>query len=155
MFDAPCGDLNWITDVIDRTGIEYSGGDVSQLAIDAALERRPSATVRLFDIRNDPFPVADVWHCRDCLFHLSYDDGLAALKNFARSTIPNALITTNTARWMPNMDIKTGGWRALDLQRAPFNLPKPRLKIKDYPANIEFPRYVAWWTRSEIAAAVL
>lgn len=155
LFDAPCGDLNWMKALIDKSAISYSGGDISEHAIEAALARSPELDVRLFDIRSDRFPKVDVWHCRDCLFHLSFDDGLAALRNFARSDVEWALLTTNTARWLENLDIKTGGWRLLDLERAPFNLPAPEFRIADYPKATEFPRYVGLWHRSAIAGAVL
>lgn len=154
MFDAPCGDLNWIGAVIDATGVDYIGGDVSEQALAAARQRRPDADLRLFDIRSDPFPAADVWHCRDCLFHLSFEDGLAALRNFARSDVAWALLTTNTARWLRNLDIETGGWRLLDLERAPYNLPPPVLSLKDYPPDTEFPRFVSLWPREAIAEAL-
>ena len=55
---------------------------------------------------------------------------------------------------MRNIDITTGGWRVLDLERAPFNLPPPELRLKDYPVKTEFPRYVALWRREAIAAAM-
>lgn len=154
MFDAPCGDLNWMRQVIDTTGIAYIGGDVSSHALDAARQRGPGLDLRLFDICSDDFPAVDLWQCRDCLFHLSNADALQALRNFARSDIPFALITSNSARWLTNIDIATGGWRLLDLQRAPFGLPKPVLRIKDYPEQVEFPRYVCLWTREQIAGAV-
>lgn len=155
LFDAPCGDLNWMAGVVARTGIGYIGGDVSIHAIEAARRHAPQLDLRVFDICSDRFPVADVWHCRDCLFHLSFDHARAALRNFARSAIPYALITTNTARWLTNLDIRTGGWRLLDLERPPFNLPRPLERLlKDYPEALEFPRYVGLWRREQIAAAL-
>jgi hypothetical protein len=155
MFDAPCGDLNWMPRVIAATGIAYCGGDVSPVALDHARLKLPQADLRQFDIRSDAFPEADVWHCRDCLFHLSFADGLAALRNFARSSIPFALITTNSGLWVRNLDIETGGHRVTDLERAPYRLPKPILRLKDYPSGTEFPRFVAQWRREDIARAVL
>ena len=155
MFDAPCGDVNWIGSVIAETGINYVGGDVSQLALDQARARHPELDLRLFDICRDPFPATDVWHCRDCLFHLSFADGLAALRNFARSEIQYALITTNSGLWVRNMDIITGGHRVTDLERAPYNLPRPILRLKDYPEGIEFPRYVGLWRREDVASTLL
>ena len=155
IFDAPCGDLNWISDVIDRAKIEYIGGDISEVTLATARTRRPDLDLRLFNICTDSFPQVDLWHCRDCLFHLSFDDGLAALRNFARSTIPYALITTNSGAYVRNMDIVTGGHRVTDLQRAPYHLPRPEQRIADYPPGLEFPRYVALWKRESIAAAVL
>ncbi len=154
MFDAPCGDLNWMGELIDYAGIDYIGGDVSLHAVDAARARRPDCDIRVFDIRNDDFPLVDLWHCRDCLFHLSFEDGLAALRNFARSDVPWALLTTNTARWLRNLDIETGGWRLIDLERPPYNLPRPEVSLSDYPVGSEFPRYVSLWSRNAIASAL-
>ena len=31
MFDAPCGDLNWMHLVLERVEIDYSGGDISPM----------------------------------------------------------------------------------------------------------------------------
>lgn len=154
-FDAPCGDLNWISEFIDQEGLRYIGGDISPVALNAAKARRPDLDLRQFDLRSDAFPMADVWHCRDCLFHLSFADGLAALRNFAGSQVPFALITTNTALMLRNLDIATGGHRHIDLERAPYNLPMPLQRMKDYPIGVEFPRYVALWSREQIAGAVL
>lgn len=154
IFDAPCGDLNWMPDAIKGLGLDYQGGDISAVALAHAKQRYPEANVGLFDICNDAFPQVDVWHCRDCLFHLSFEDGLKALRNFGRSSIPYALITTNSGIFVRNMDIPTGGHRVTDLQRAPYNLPKPEVMLRDYPVGKEFPRYVALWSREAIAAAV-
>lgn len=153
-FDAPCGDLNWMPELLQAIDIEYLGADISALAIEAAKRRLPTANLRTFDICVDPFPKADVWHCRDCLFHLSHAECLAALRNFASSEIPFALITSNTARWLKNIDIRTGNWRLLDLERAPFSLPPPILRLNDFPTGREFPRYVCLWSRDQIASRV-
>lgn len=153
MFDAPCGDLNWMPEVVQRTGIAYLGGDISAGVLDVAPRNRPDADLRLFDIRHDRFPDVDLWHCRDCLFHLSFADGLAALRNFAESNVRYALITTNSGLYIRNMDIVTGGHRVTDLEREPYNLPKPRERLRDYPSH-EFPRFVALWKREDIAAVL-
>lgn len=154
MFDAPCGDLNWMPDVVRHTGLKYIGGDVSDVVLTLAREKRPDLDVRKFDIRTDEFPDVDLWHCRDCLFHLSYEDIFAALRNFSNSNVDYALITTHMGRYVRNMDIATGGHRVLDLTRPPFRLPKPRKRIRDFPEGKAFPRYVGLWSRREIAKAL-
>ena len=53
-------------------------------------------------------------------------------------------MTTHRARLLRNLDIATGSWRYLDLQRAPFNLPRPAEYLRDYGLG-EFPRFVAVW----------
>lgn len=153
IFDAPCGDLNWMPYVLDQTGIDYIGGDVAREAVEAAKARRADLDVRLFDITRDAFPDADLWHCRDALFHLSFADIHKALKTAASSNVRYAAITTHRALYLRNLDIKTGGYRLLDLQRPPFNLPKPVRYLKDYVWG-SFPQYVAIWRMDDLRAAI-
>lgn len=115
MFDAPCGDLNWMPGVLAEVPLDYVGADISDAALDLARQRRPDLEYRLFDMCVDPFPEADVWQCRDTMFHLSFSDIWATLENAARADIRYALLTTHRARVLRNLDINTGGWRYLDL----------------------------------------
>ncbi len=41
-----------------------------------------------------PLPKADLWLCRDVLFHLPNKDVITVLANFANSEIPYLLTTT-------------------------------------------------------------
>ncbi|MEO7277718.1 MAG: class I SAM-dependent methyltransferase [Sphingomicrobium sp.] len=153
MFDAPCGDLNWMALVLDQWPMEYAGGDISEMAIAAARQRRPEVEVRLFDICRDPFPDAQMWHCRDTLFHLSFADIWLAFENVGRSGVERVLITTNSARLMTNLDVPTGGFRYLDLERAPFNLPRPEEYLRDTDDD-GFPRFVGVWPIEAIRASI-
>jgi SAM-dependent methyltransferase len=153
MFDAPCGDLNWMSLVLDQWPMEYYGGDISEEAVSRARERRSNVRVQKFDICIDSFPETQLWHCRDSLFHLSFEDIWLALENVAKSNTEFALITTNKTRLMKNPDIDTGGFRYLDLERAPFNLPRALEYLKD-AADDNFPRAVGLWRVSAIADAV-
>ena len=148
MFDAPCGDLNWMNLALEKMHVEYVGGDISPALVALNRERFPNLEFVEFDITADPFPAADVWHCRDCLFHLSYRDVDLALRNFAKSEIPYALIT-NHRGLIRNVDIETGGWRYIDLRRTPFNLPAPEAMLDDYAPG-DLPRYVGLWTREQV-----
>lgn len=152
MLDAPCGDLNWMQLALEQLEIDYVGGDISPSLIEMNRRRFPELQFIEIDITSDPFPAADVWHCRDCLFHLSYRDVDLALRNFVRSEIPYALIT-NHRGLIRNMDIETGGWRYIDLRRAPFNLPAPETMLDDYNPG-DLPRYVGLWTREQIQQAL-
>lgn len=149
MFDAPCGDLNWMPQVIDATGIDYIGGDIAEEAIDTARRRRPDLDIRRFDICTGDFPAADLWHCRDTFFHLSFADIRRALDRAKASPIRYAAITTNRARWLRNVDVGTGGIRLVDLERAPFNLPRAIRYLRDYQPG-QFPRYVGIWHLADI-----
>jgi len=152
MFDAPCGDLNWMRLVLEERPIRYVGGDISDTVVELNRKRYPHLQFTRFDITRDSFPAADVWHCRDCLFHLSNDDIFLALRNFVSSEIPFALIT-NHRGMIRNVDMETGGWRYLDLMRAPFNLPRPLERLSDYRFG-DLPQMVGLWSRAQIEQAV-
>jgi hypothetical protein len=152
LFDAPCGDLNWIAELAREPEIDYLGGDISEALIADLKERFPDIPVRLFDVCSDPFPEADVWHCRDCLFHLPFADIRRAFENFAASTIPFALLTSHKARLHRNPDVTVGGFRYLDLEKPPISLPPAERYLKDYRLGRDFPRYVGLWRREAIAA---
>lgn len=149
MFDAPCGDLHWMRHVLDQVDIAYAGGDISPHIVELNRTRFPDLSFDVFDITKDRFPEAEVWHCRDCLFHLSYADIRSALRNFAESDIPYALITSHQGI-VRNLDIESGGWRYLNLTRAPFNFPAPEVVLKDYRPG-DLPQIVGMWSRKTIA----
>ncbi len=154
-FDAPCGDLKWMIDLIANAEINYQGGDISKLVIDDLHIRLPQLNVQIFDICTDAFPDADVWHCRDCLFHLPFADIRRAFENFTNSTIPYALLTTHSSRLLhQNLDVTVGGFRFLDLSCAPICLPKAEHYIPDFRRGLDFPRYVGLWSRAAIGAAL-
>ncbi len=155
MFDAPCGDLNWMPELLQKTPINYQGGDISESLVKQLKKQNPQINISQFDICNDPFPKVDVWHCRDCLFHLPFADILTALKNFVASEIPYALLTTHRAFLLHrNLDLNGIGFRFLDLERAPISLPKPLAYLPDYSRGSDFPRYVGLWSRQMIKDAL-
>lgn len=155
LFDAPCGDLNWSIDLARDPSIAYAGGDISTSLIGDLRQQHPDIDLTVFDICVDPFPTADVWHCRDCLFHLPFADIRRALENFSRSSIPYALLTTHRARWLHrNLDVPLGGFRFLDLERPPIGLARPEEYLTDYRKGSEFPRYVGLWSRAAITEAL-
>lgn len=153
IFDAPCGDLNWMPLVLEKTGISYIGGDIADKALNAARGSNPNLDVRMFDICQDTFPDADLWHCRDTLFHLSFEDINRAFRQAAASKMRYAAITSHKARMLKNMNITTGGFRLLDLERAPFNFPKPIHYLIEH-VDGEFPRYVGIWKMDDIRGHV-
>jgi hypothetical protein len=149
LFDAPCGDLNWMHQVIRQTGVSYIGGDIAEEALAIARGQHPDLDIRRFDICSDVFPDADLWHCRDTLFHLSFADIRLALDKAKTSNMTYVAITTNRAAWLKNVDVGTGGIRLLDLERAPFNFPKPIRYLRDHRPG-DFPRFVGIWRREDI-----
>lgn len=153
LFDAPCGDFNWMKLVVDNFDIPYIGGDIVEKLISKNIKKfkTPNVDFVVFDITSDTFPKSDLWLCRDCLFHLSFQNIFRALKMFMASEIDYCLITTQLESGM-NEDIKDGDFRKLNLLRSPFNLPQPRDLLRDFPDGQE-ERYVGLWRRSDLRVA--
>ena len=134
MFDAPCGDFNWMQHVVNKDKINYVGGDIVPEIVISNQKKYQNQTFKEFNIIEDDFPSADLWICRDCFFHLPEADIIKSLKNFVKSDIKYLFTTThiNDNEFM-NTDIKTGGFRKIDLFLPPYNFPKDVLyKVKDY-----------------------
>jgi hypothetical protein len=127
LLDIPCGDFFWMQNV-DLKDIEYIGGDIVKELISINNEKFGNKNMKFchLDLLNDPLPHADVLLCRDCLVHLSYKDIFIALRNIKKGPITFLLTTTFTNRKINN-NIRTGQWRPLNLNLAPFNFP-PALK---------------------------
>lgn len=125
VLDVPCGDFAWMKQV-DLAGIEYLGADIVAPLIEANRRRhaRPGVEFQVLDLIRDRLPAVDLVLCRDCLVHLPFAQAQQALANIAASGARYLLTTTFTGR-SENADIPTGKWRALNLQRPPFDLPPP------------------------------
>ena len=154
LIDAPCGDFNWISDVADAVE-EYVGVDVVSELI-AQNRRRHAASGRTFlclDIVRDPLPSGDLILCRDCLVHFSFADVRAAMARFAASGTPLLLTTTFVGRDR-NVDIPTGSWRPLNLERPPFDFPPP-LRLVDeqcvHSGGIYRDKRLALWETRAVA----
>lgn len=130
MFDAPCGDGNWIQHC-DLTGVEYFGGDL----VHEFVSNNSMSNVRQFDITVDDLPPVDLWMCRACLYHLSFDDINLAIEMFKRSKVKYALITSHVTDKKAN-DINTGGFRYLNLSHYEyFGLGEPIDRFDDVLYN--------------------
>ena len=135
VFDAPCGDMNWIADLALTNEIEYLGGDIVLKLVEENKSKYPTLAHNIlhFDILNDDFPKSDAWICRAFLYHLSFSDIIIALDNFYKSQSTYLFVTNSkTDANHVNRDIKSGFWRELNLKLAPFYLPEnPILVIED------------------------
>ena len=93
--------------------------------------------------------------CRDCLFHLSFNDTKLFLQNFIESKILYLLTTTyiNNGEFS-NQNIKTGDFRLIDLFSAPYHFEENVLyRIEDSIPN-ETPREMCLWSREQIISAI-
>ena len=136
LFDAPCGDLNWMSTLLPELNCKYIGADiVPQLVLD--LNKRyghlSDVSFEVLDITSSNLPPADLMICRDCLFHLSYEDIAKFMKNFLKSKIKYLMTTSHiNSKGFTNRDITTGDWRWLDLFLPPFSFPHSyEMKIGD------------------------
>jgi hypothetical protein len=153
IFDAPCGDFNWMRHVLSRIDVDYLGVDIveSVVARNTELFGAPRVKFCRSDIRNEAFPKADLWVCRDCLFHLSYEHTFEVLGQFIRSEIPLALISTHKPDGgFTNRDIVTGDFRRTDLFSEPYCFdPVPLFRFNDYvdrPGRKE----MCLWTKDQV-----
>ncbi|MFI2238839.1 class I SAM-dependent methyltransferase [Streptomyces chrestomyceticus] len=124
--DVPCGDFYWMPQV--ELGVaSYLGADVVPEVIEQNERKfgRPGRDFRVLDITRSRIPQVDMIFSRDCLVHFSDADVRAALRNVKRSGSTYFATTTFTGRAGNADDIETGGWRSLNLCRAPFSLPTP------------------------------
>lgn len=154
ILDAPCGDFNWMQHVKLPSDCKYIGGDIVSSLISKLqdVHARPLRQFRVLDIVKDELPKADLWLCRDVLFHLPNSDVIKVFENFARSEVSYMLTTTYEFQKF-NADVQPGGFRYINLQIPPFSLPRPEKKIADFVAPAP-PRYLGLWSRRQIQRAL-
>lgn len=153
VFDAPCGDFNWMREVAFPKGVNYIGGDIVPAIIAANNAKYASSARRFleFNIVTDAFPDCDLWFCRDCLFHLPFAAIRQALHGFAASKARYLMTTTHlNTTGFANRDIEAGDFRLIDLHAAPFGLPRDVVfRIADYVFPYP-PREMCVWTREQV-----
>jgi len=132
LLDAPCGDAGWIGRI--KLDLDYTGIDIVPSLIAANHKRvaggELSGQFLVADITRDALPRADVVLCRDCLVHLSFGNIARAVANF-RASGARFLLVTTFPEWDGNRDSEDGDWRALNMEKAPFDWPAPRALINE------------------------
>jgi hypothetical protein len=130
MLDIPCGDYYWMQHV--DLPVAYTGADIVQQVVDINNKKYSDSQHKFLhlDVCNDKLPQVDLIFARDLLVHLSYSDIRRTLQNMKESGSTWLLTTTFEGR-DSNIDIKTGDWRTLNLQLAPFNFPEPAKIINE------------------------
>ncbi len=158
ILDAPCGDFNWVKNVLDKN-LSYIGGDIVQEIIDNNIKKFKSNNLKFIklDITKENLPDSDLMICRDCLIHLSFESIKLFFENFRKSKIDYLLLTTyklkDKTKKFDNLDIPDGEYREIDLTRPPFLLPTPLHEILDKDElnkNSGFNCYLNLYTRSQI-----
>ncbi|MBT8568911.1 class I SAM-dependent methyltransferase [Polynucleobacter paneuropaeus] len=153
IFDAPCGDFNWMHDLLKNLQMRYIGGDIVLPLIQANNRNYGSETTRFIhiDLTQFQFPSVDLMICRDCLFHLSFSDSKLVIENFLKSDIKYLLTSTHkNSNNFQNGDIETGDFRKIDLFSAPYNFPKnPLFRIDDW-LKPDPEREMCLWSREQV-----
>jgi len=146
LLDASCGDFAWAKR-IDWSGITYTGVDIVSDIIKENQQKCGSDNIRFhqLNICCDPLPQAEAIFCRDCLPHLSWEDALAALRNFKQSRAIY-LLSTTFPQTPDNVNIQTGDWYPINLHRPPFNFPNAQEQFQDGYHN----RHLGVWRLSDI-----
>lgn len=132
LLDAPCGDAGWIGRL--KLDVDYTGIDIVPSLIEANRRRVAGGgspgRFLVADVTRDALPCADIILCRDCLVHLSFANVDRALAQFRMSGARFLLVTT-FPEWDGNQDCEDGDWRALNMEKAPFNWPAPHALINE------------------------
>ncbi len=149
ILDAPCGDFNWFRMISWKQPITYIGADIVEPLINRnqLLYGNQNQNFTYLNIIQDALPKADMWLCRDCLFHLSNEDILSVIENFLRSDVKYLLTSTHSN--LENEDIQTGSFRLLNLQKEPFNFAQPIAFIEDWIEGYPI-RHLGLWERESI-----
>ncbi len=118
--DAGCGDWQF-SQLIDWTGIEYTGSDVVPDVIEKNQQTFAAPTIQFCcqDLLSEELPPADLLILKDVLQHLPFT-AISRILSFAPHY--RFVLVTNDAA-TANDDTIIGGYRALDLRLPPFSLP--------------------------------
>ncbi|WP_152911723.1 hypothetical protein [Roseovarius tolerans] len=127
--------------------IKYLGLDIVPSVIEDNIKSYGSERIdfKVANVIREIPPKADLAVFRDCMLHLSFADGLSALKNIKSSGSPFVLMSTwpSTSK---NEDILSGHWRPVDLREPPFSLPEPIRIIKENESG----KHAGLWKTSDM-----
>jgi SAM-dependent methyltransferase len=152
LLDAGCGDFNWMKEVelgmVDYTGVDVVDNEV--IAQNVALYGSKNRHFFVADVTHDDLPRVDLILCRDVLTHLPNKKVLLALRQFQRSG-STYLMTSTHPHLTENADTFTGGYRELNLERPPFNLPAPLMLVGGSSGQTSKFGILGLWKLSEIS----
>ncbi|MEF2174956.1 MAG: class I SAM-dependent methyltransferase [Candidatus Absconditabacteria bacterium] len=130
--DVPCGDCNWIDP--NNLGCEYIGADIVQDLIDNNKSKLPGIEFQKIDLTTDKIPQVDLIMCRECLQHLSFENGKKAINNIINSGSKYLLVTHYSNG--ENKDIMNGMYYEMNLLQPPFNFGTPITSIEEKDNNL-------------------
>jgi len=148
--DVPCGDFNWMKDIV-YSFEKYTGCDiVPEMIQDNQKFANSIISFKELDLTQDniEIPEGDLLIVRDVLGHLPLEGGQKAIANILKSKCKYLLTTTwyslndpnythenkdNTVTVEANWDRGAAAFYPVCLHSAPFNFPKPEFYIEEKP----------------------
>lgn len=157
LIDAPCGDFNWMKDIIYGLNLDfYYGIEIVKELVDKLnkIYGNPKIEFQYKDIVISSLPKGDLLLCRDCLCHLTYESIFLFLENFIKSEIPY-LLTTTFDKNRINKDLGRDGnsWFPICLLNKPFNFPESIKLINENcseDSNKWTDKSLGLWTKEQI-----
>ena len=131
--DIPCGDFNWMSELLaSLPPVRYCGFDIVLSILQSNKEHFPDVEFRLLDITLKVPPRADLIFCKDLLNHLRDEDVKSAVGNMRRSGSTYLLASNNSGfENVPLPDVAEGS-RHLDITAPPFNFRPPLWTLDGY-----------------------
>lgn len=146
--DIPCGDFNWMKDIV-YSFESYTGCDiVPELIQDNQKYANSIIKFQELDLTQNDIPEADLLIVRDVIGHLTLEDGKKVIQNILKSKCKYLLTTTwynvndenyhlthnntdNTVTLDAQWERGAAAFYPVCLHSEPFNLPKPTLYIEE------------------------
>lgn len=157
ILDMPCGDLNWMREILNNFYGTYTGIDIVRPLITKLSVEFSQHSKRIEFIHGNALdiqlPDVDLLICRDFMFHLSLSDTFNLLSNIQKCNFRYFLATSHeTDKKFVNRDIKTGGFRKINLFLPPYNFSRDFIfKIEDFSPP-EPVRHLVLWEKSSMYA---
>jgi hypothetical protein len=132
IFDAGCGDWNWMRSV-NLTGIRYIGADIVTPLIETLQTTYTSSNVHFqkMNLVAEPPETADLWLLRDVANLYSWAEIHILIEKFLDSESKFLAITNIEADAEQYTDAEAPSWRPLNFFKEPFMFPEPILRLDD------------------------
>ena len=133
ILDIPSGDFNWMKNIVNNFD-HYIGADIVEEIVNINNLKYSNENIefKILDICNDKLDKVDLIFTRDCFQHLPIKYVIKAISNIKNSG--SKLLMASTVPDIENnlmYEIKLGECRYLNLEKEPFNFPKPLFLLEE------------------------
>jgi hypothetical protein len=137
--DIPCGDFNWMKEIVDSFEL-YHGGDIVPKCIEENTKKYGSDKISfsVIDLMGSQIPQCDLLIVRDVIGHYPIEDGKKIVENILNSNC-KYLLSTSWYNVIDNQYHKKhinkgadyGRFYPVNLMSSPFNFPEPEIIIEE------------------------